>query len=191
MTDFVETFTLENLAALRQLQMDGPAEQNTHISDGIYLSWDDESTTVTLSVSSDPSSCLSVTSRVEGDPRWMTLNLELGRGVIESGDVFGLVVEGEASEDVALPLFLRSKVGDQLIDSHWSELLALKPGNGIAVAFHTMSPDQGVCGTDGFHTLVLSLPKSGGTVTLRDLRLFRMPASRGLRSTPETLSSWA
>jgi hypothetical protein len=191
MTDCCDIFTLERVAELEALSFSGPAENGGRIVPGIYLSWDGDCPKVELALDSKPGTLLEFDATIEGFPRWFSLNLELGAGLFAVGDILGLVVEGSAQRGAALPVFLRSVIDGDLVDTDCPQPLDLPAQTGIASMFHTFSAHDAISGRSAFHTLVLGLPKVGGQFALRSLRVFRVAADRGLRSTPEPLSAFA
>lgn len=191
MTDFLDTFALNNLSELRNATLSGTAENNATIVPGVYLSWDDENTGVKIGYDSPEWAALSLDYTLSAPPRWLSLNLALAGGRFEAGDVIVLVVEGYAEKSASIGLQLRSDIEGEIYDCDWDDTIELHSENDVAVALRTLEVVDGVVGRDGYHTLILSLPTEDRTLTLRNLRLFRMPGSRGLRSTSETLSSMA
>lgn len=182
MSDFLEAFSIVNLGALRTGVASGAAENNAEIVPGVYLSWDEEGTGIEIIYDSPDWAALSLDFKVTGTPRWLSLNLALAEGRFEAGDVIGLVVEGYAAENRSITMRLRSKVRDEMIDTRWEDAIDLHPGNGVSAALRTIEPGDGISGQDGYHTLVLGLPPASGSMTIRNMRVFLVPGSRGLHS---------
>lgn len=191
MSDFLETFSIKNLGVLRTTVASGAVENNDEIVPGIYLSWDEEDTEIAIAYESPDWAALSLDYTVKGAPRWLSLNLALADGRFEVGDVIGLIVEGYAAESRSITLRLRSKIEDETFDASWEETIDLHPDNGVSAALRTIEPFDGIGGREGYHTLVFGLPAKSGSMTIRAMRVFLMPGSRGLRSDSGTLSSAA
>jgi hypothetical protein len=190
MTDFLDEFSLRQLGALRSAEMSGEAVNDAEIVPGVYLSWDAEEASVTVRYESPDWAALSLVCQVTGRPRWQSLNLALGEGWFVPGDVIGVVVEGYAEGTLSLSVRMRTRSGGDVLDCEWEDALTLEPTNGVAVALRTLEAVDGCVSRDGYHTLILGLP-GACALTLREIRVFRIPGSAGLRSVPETLSSFA
>lgn len=191
MDDFLERFSQTNLGFLRSSERSGMAENNTEIVPGIYLSWDAEETGLTVEYNSPGWAALTLSYQRSAAPRWFSLNLALAEGLIAEGDVLGLVVEGYSAQSASISLRLRSMIEGETFDSDWSDTINLHPSNDVAVALRSFAVVDGLVGREGYHTLIMSLPRENGSLTIRNMRLFRMPGSRELRRDPETLASFA
>ena len=180
MEDLFEDFTLNELADLRRAEFSEDAQNDAHIVPGVYLSWDNENADVSVMATSAADSLIALDAKIDGTPRWFSLNFELGNGQLAADDVLGIVIEGFANAPTMLSMFLRAAIEDDLIDTHFNEALKMPDKNGLATAFHTLHPTDPIGGVEGFQTLVIQLPPSDAQLTFRDARLFRVPASRGL-----------
>ncbi len=182
MSDFVDAFSSDTLDVLRREIRSGTPANGETILPGAYLGWDAEQGEVALSYDSPSWAALSLDYSVTGTPGWLSLSLVLGDGLFEPGDTLGLAVEGYADADCALVPLLRSSIGDESIDTDWSDRIELTTVNDVSVAlcrFEDTAEETGsVTGRSGFHTLILGLPTQGAAITLRNLRLFRTPAPR-------------
>jgi hypothetical protein len=190
MTDFINAFSIGHLGRLRGATLSGDVENNQRIFEGVYFSWDEAQAKIDISAGDDAAAMLAVDVAVEGAPRWFSLNLELGQGVLTEGDTLGIVVEGQAGAEVDLPLFIRSGGPGKTHDTRFPDPLALGPETRLSVALLTLEEGNESCGEPLFHTLVIGLPAKSGTLVLRDMRVFRVPAEKGLRSRPATLASF-
>lgn len=191
MADFFDTFYLEKICALRAATSSGKVENNVHLSSGFYVSWDEEESDAQINYDSPDWAMLTLDWDVSGTPRWFSLNLSLGEGILDSGDIIALVSEGYADTSLALSLTLRSKIEDEVFDVDWDDAVELHPENGINTVLRRIEIGDQIGGRSAYHTLILTLPAQNNAVTLRNLRTFRIPASKGLRCVPETLSSLA
>lgn len=190
MTHPCEMFAAETVAGLREAQFDGPVENNAPLAPNVYFNWDDDEGAVEIAAASEPGALLSAAIGVSRAPRWLSLNVALGPGAFQSGDVLGLVVEADAGTDAVLPAFIRSAAGGERADTDLQDRLALTGERAVLTLLHTVDATDGLARIDGYHTLVLPLPSSRLELRLRDLRLFVLGAGRGLRSTPVQLSSY-
>lgn len=191
MTDFLDAFPLDRVLAMRAAQPVGPVQSDDRIFDGVYFSWGASPSLGKVTLTREPGAFLSFDAEANGEPAWFTLNLELGDGVLEPGDLLTVIIEGEMSGVSRLPMFVRSGADGVLYDTRLKEPLDLQGSNGVATLFHTVADHAAICGKAAFHTLVIELPMSPCHVTLRKLRILRLPARRGLRGDPPSLSSIA
>ena len=180
MSDFLETFSIVNLGALRAEVSSGAAENNEEIVPGVYLSWDEDETQIDIIYDSPDWASLSLDYTVQGTPRWLSLNLALGEGQFEPGDVIGLVLEGYAAGKLIIPVRLRSSIEGETFDTVCDDTIAIYPNNGVSTVLMTIEYGNSVAGREGYHTLMLGLPAGRAAMTLRNMRVFRMPGSRGL-----------
>lgn len=185
MTSLFDSFTLNQISMLRNKAFSGKAENNAELSEGIYLSWDDEGSDVSVSARSEIGRLLVLEAAVKGNPRWFSLNFSLGGGVISAGDVLVIAAEGYARGGLAVPFFLRSAQGEWTEDTHASKPLVIPSQNSIATALHVVGAAQPMLGAEAFHTLIFNLPKSSFGISLRDLRMFVIPAARFQELTAE------
>lgn len=177
---------VQPLNHLRQVDRNGPVSSDLPLVEGIYFSWDDTDAEVRLDLTSPPGQLCSLDGRIAGEPGWLTLNIALGNWRFAPGDVFGLVADVSGASCTP---YLRSRESDG-----WSDT-ALPALDGGKVAPRTIlqcfDAHDGAVGPESFHTLVLPLPRRSFSWTLRDLAIFTLPASAGLRPEPLSLSSFA
>ena len=191
MSDFFDTFYLEKICPLRATTCSGDAENNAAFRSGFSVSWDDDESDIRISYDSPEWAALSLDWTATGSPRWLSLNLSLGDGIIDEGDILALVFEGYADTSLALSLTLRSKIDENVFDVKWEDAVEMHPENGISTVLHRIEAGEQIVGRLGYHTLILSLPRQDNALTLRNLRTFRIPASKGLCRAPETQLSLA
>lgn len=190
MSDFLDSFSQTQLNQLRNTVSSGTAENNKELSPGVYLSWDDDAD-MSIAYDSPDWAALALTTRISSKPRWQSLNLVLATGVLRAGDTLGLVVEGYADVQTPLKITTRSAINGTQIDCHWDDQITLHPMNNVAIALHRYEMLDGVVDSEGYHTLMIDLPPQSSAMTLRNIRLFRLPHSRELLTDAETLSSFA
>jgi len=189
MTHPCELATSLTVAELRGAVFDKAAENNAHMTPDVYLSWDEEEADIALETASGANMLLAVKGSVSGTPRWFSLNVGLGRGELQAGDVLGIVLELETPAALESVPFIRTawrKGG--YADTHLVDTIAVAPGRQVVTLLHTVDADDALC-NDVFHTLVLPLPSADFDLSLQDMRLFVIAADRGLRTTPAQMSS--
>lgn len=190
MSDFLDSFSQTQLNQLRHSVLSGTAENNKELSPGVYLSWDDE-TDMSIMYDSPDWAALSLTTDIKSKPRWQSLNLVLATGVLRSGDTLGLVVEGYADTKTSLNIATRSAIDGTEVDCRWEDQITLHPMNNVSIAVQRYDMLDGVVDREAYHTLMIDLPPQSTAMTLRNIRLFRLPHSRELLTDVETLSSFA
>lgn len=191
MHELFKAFLFGPLSDLRESEFSGAIENESHLAQNVYLSWDKDNGPVEVTHDHAQGALLAINVRVEGSPRWFTLNFGVGGGEFDSGDVIVMVLKGKTDGGQSLPVFLRSAMSWGLEDTQWPDELTLTDEDSIVVACRTLEPVDPVCGTPGFHTVAINLPKSSFRLTITDMRLLHFPAGLGLRSTAATLSSEA
>jgi len=191
MADHQDSLSFHSIDALRAAVCAGQAANDTQFADGVYFSWDTEGGDAQIAYESPDWAVLSVDWRVTGSPTWLSLNVSMGGGVLNDGDVIVLTAEGYADSPVSLPVVLRCDIAGEMLDVGLEDALEFNPVNGVCTAMRTIDPVDGIGGKHGFHTLIMHLPMQDMTMTLRNLRLSIVPAAQGLRSSPVTLSSLA
>ena len=188
MSHSCETFADGVLGALAAYQGSGAVENGMRIVPSFYPSWDEERGTVALTHEAGPDNLLRVEANVTGEPRWLTLNLDLGGGSFEVGDVIGVVADVEGDGEFALEMFARSTSEHENTDTEFADKLPVSTARGVGVIMHTVGPGDGVLTTDRFHMLIIRLPRRDFRLEMREMKLFVLPASHGLRSGPMTLA---
>lgn len=191
MTHACSAFAARTSAALTAARFSGPVQCNHHLVPEIYLSWDEAKGDIQVEATSDDSCALQFSARVGAPSGWFTLNLPLGGGHFETGDVLGVILDARAGQGIECSAFLRSRQDSEAHDTDMLDPLMIGPERGVHVLMHTVSPACGLPLADRFHTLILRLPQTDFDLTLYDFRVFVLPAARGLASRGPTLSSVA
>lgn len=186
----VERFLGEELRILRESSFQTRVENGMPFSPKLFCSWDQSQTGIEIEAASSPETLLTLDSKVQGAPQWLTLNFELGKQTIAAGDIIGLVARGASDQPCALPIMMRSYFDETSHDTPFGEDLVLSTNATNKTVLHTMSAPDEVGGKAAYRTLIISLPKRDGQIALHNLRLFRVPASHGLRSSAQTLSAF-
>ena len=183
-----DDFTMVRIGALRDATFDRALQNNTPITNGIYASWDDIDTDISIQALSSPGMLLTLNAHVPRKPRWLVLNFEIGRGQFDAGDILLLIVEGSGlGEQRIMDLVIRSATKGGLVDTPWRESLILPMETGIATALHSVEASSPLVETDAFHTVMIRLPVHDFSMTFRDLRLTVIPADCGFQLFPPTL----
>lgn len=192
MTDLHEPLFDTTISALRRASLPDRPENNVPFVPGIYLSWDAKEGAVDIELGSAPGALLTVNARVERAPRWFGLNLSLGKFAFSPGDVLGAVFGLQGAGGETFPVFVRSAVEGENLDTVLRDTLAGSEEPSVQSVLHTVvASDPMGRGSAAFHTLVLRLPPRDFSLTLREMQVFRIPAASGLRSTVPTLDSSA
>ncbi|MCC5989161.1 MAG: hypothetical protein JJT95_15930 [Pararhodobacter sp.] len=189
MSNSCEKFADGVLEALAAYQGTGALENGARIVRGFFPNWDEEHGTVALSHESGPDNLLRVEGKATGEPRWLTLNFDLGGGDFEPGDVIGVVADVEGDGDYDLEMFIRTRSDEGNIDTEFPEGLSVSAGRRVVNSMHTVGMGDGVVTTERFHMLIIRLPKRDFRLEIREMRFFVLPASHGLRSASMSLAS--
>ncbi len=190
MTHFAEIFTASAVSILRSSDFSQKLENNSHIVPDIYFSWDDEGGEVDITLKSINGYMGEIWSKVSGTPGWLSLNLSLGNCSFAAGDVLGLVVELEDCPDQNFPAFIRSmREGGAPSDTYLDEILTGSRDRAVRTLLHKVSQHSDMAGAQAYHTLIIPLPLKDFSMNLRDIRLFVIPAARGLDTRPATVGS--
>ncbi len=189
MTHFSELFTANSLSILRNLKLAQSVENEVHVAPDIYFSWDSSQGTVEIALKSYPGHLADLWAKVTGMPSWLSFNLSLGNCAFKSGDVLGLIVELEGCEGHTFPIIVRSTQDGELSDTTLQDSLKGSEDRAVRTLLHTIAPHEALTGPKRYHTLIIPLPCRDFELDIRDVRLFIIPAARGLRSHPETVSS--
>lgn len=187
----IETSGNQAISALRNLVVEQSAENETHLVPEVYFSWDSDDGEVSIAVESRPDELLAMDVQIDAEPLWLTLNIGLGSTQFEVGDTLTIVAEVQGTEDAAFPMFIRSAHDGYTTDTVLHDVLKSSSDDMVQTLLHTIQHDEGLLGEEAYHTLVIQLPKSNFSLSLRDARLVFIPAARGLRSLPQTLSAVA
>lgn len=167
------------LAGLRDATFDVSVENDVRLGPGIYFSWDAKNADISIDVESAPGSLFTATTTLTGDPEWFCLNLDLGKTGLAPGDILGAVIDIRGGEGADIPLFVRSGYVDGgHTDTWFEEPLIRGDGNAVRTIMHLAKAEEALSWENTHHTLVMNLPKTGGTLTLHDLCLFVVPATR-------------
>lgn len=187
MTHFAELFTASAISILRISDFSQTLENNTPVVPDIYFSWDDKEGEVDMTLKSLSGYMGEIWCKVSKTPRWLSLNLSLGKCNFAAGDVLGLVVELENCPDQNFPAFIRStREDDTLSDTYLDEILKGSSDRAVRTLLHKVSPQSSLVGAEAHHTLIVPLPCKDFHMSLRDIRLFVIPAARGLDTRPAT-----
>jgi hypothetical protein len=188
MNDMLDIHAMTALRTLRAATLSGSAGNGAPIVPGLSLGWDTQDGQVAIDYETSEGVALSLTVKVSGTPRWLSMNLDLAHGRIEPGDVLGLVVEGCAEGGAKIGPRLRTWVEGERIDCDWDDAIALHAENDVRVALRSFEAVDGITGKDGYHSLILRLPKADKAITIRSIGLFLVPGSRDLPRASQTLS---
>lgn len=177
MTHFCELFTSQAIRTLRGASFEQAVVNNKHLSPEVYFNWDDEKGDVQIKAVSQPNTLLDLKIDVNAEPRWFSVNVGLGHGHLIAGDCVGVILEAETTVPCELISFIRSAVEDGHGDTVLTPQNLEPAGRQILSTLH-MVKDEDMLTNDGFHTLVIRLPRISHTLSLHDLRLFVVPADQ-------------
>lgn len=186
-----ETFANGVLEALAAHRGAGTVANNARIVAGFHPTWDDEDGAVTLTHDCGPETMVRLEASVAEQPKWLTLNLDLGVGAFEPGDVIGIVAEIAGDDQAELTMFIRTSGEHGEVDTELAEPLALAAAPRVATALHTVGPGDNLAGEERFHMLGMRLPRRDFKLDIKEMRVFVLPAGHGLRSRPMTLAGAA
>ncbi|MGH1413618.1 MAG: hypothetical protein ACRBB0_08990 [Pelagimonas sp.] len=150
------------------------------LSDGIFLSWDSANGDVDLDVWPELGVLFQLKTTVKRSPKWLSLNIALGQGLLSAGDIVGLVIESEGCAGDTLPVVIRNMHCDGMRDTYLQQPLQGTATRQVQTLLHRVGRYEALCNTYSFHTLWIALPTRSFTFELRDLRLFVLPAERDL-----------
>lgn len=185
MTHPSELFTANAISILRHLDLAQPLKSGEHFVPDIYLSWDTEDCDVDITMKSVSGQMMRLWGKVEGTPRWLSLNISLGETTFKPGDVFGVVVEYEGCAGYDFMPFIRSSREGVITDATLQDHFSGSEDRSIATLLHTVKPDSDLIGPSAYRTLIIPLPRVDFTFNLRDLRSFVVPAARGWTQTAQ------
>lgn len=167
------------------IECDSPLRPN------VYFSWDSDSGTVEMTPSRPIGSLMALNARVQGKPRWLSLNIGLETASFDPGDVLGVVAELSADRPIELPLFVRSAKAQDFDDTELTEpLFATASTDGcVTTALHRVRPEEPLAQRDRYQTLVIRLPRSDFRLEIVDLRVFVIPAQQAVGMIPPAIRS--
>ena len=116
--------------------------------------------------------------------RWCSLALALGPAPLEEGAIVMLVADLQASMPVMVTLDLRSVVEGAHRDLAFDDRLEPTPEGGVQVAMLTVPGGSVLTEPADQRLLLLGLPQTDVEITLRDLRLFVLPAAAAATPPP-------
>ena len=163
------------LDALAAHQGAGPVGNRKPIVPSLLVSWDEKNARVALSHRAGTQALLELEGRITGQPKWLTLQLDLGEGAFAAGDVIGLAAEITCDADHDFEPLLRSAVQGRDIDTRFAETLRLSPEQPVATALHTVAPGDRTLTAMLRHRLILRLPRRDFRLQIRGLRFFVVP----------------
>ncbi|KPQ05534.1 MAG: hypothetical protein HLUCCA12_14775 [Rhodobacteraceae bacterium HLUCCA12] len=181
----------ERIAALRSAAFSEEHSESCCLADALFLDLDPDEGKARLSCRSEPGMIAALDARVEGAPRWLVARIDLGPGTFRAGDVLALTLQASAERDCALEITLRTLQAEGPADLRFVERPALTSQQNVVTVMHTITGTDAICGDAQFASLLLNLPKQDFRITLHDMHFFVLPAERGLRSEPRSLSSFA
>jgi hypothetical protein len=190
MTDLLSIFTFKNIESLRKLCLACDSSNDQHLVDGVYLSWDDAETRVTMHIESEPGSLINMNAEVSGAPRWMSLNFALGVGPMVQGDTLCVVLDASADSESLLSIFVRSRFADRVEDFDWDESIRLTHRRQITTAFCKV-PAAEATAEECYRTLVIRLPRESFRIYFHDLRFFTIRSEQYALASNMTLGSEA
>lgn len=179
------------IAALRDLPEAGLVANDTPIVPEIYFTWDAEQADVSVAMTTKSGHLLDADVAVSGQPRWLSLNIGLGVGTLDRGDQLVVVLDFAAEMADEFKLVLMSFLDGNRSDTPLEEPLAGGPTGCVRTVLHHILEEDAQAGEAAFHTLAIGLPATDHRVSLRDLRITVVPRTRGVRSSPRTLSDLA
>jgi len=192
MTHLSELFTANAITILRSLELSQKLENDVHVVPKIYCSWDATEGTVEVSLKSLPGRVAELWGKVSGRPRWLSFNLSLGKSRFHPGDVLGVIFEIEGCADHEFRPFIRSMIpAGGTADTPLDDTLMGSGDRAVRTLLHTVARENAIAGEEAYHTLVLPLQRKDFRLDLRDIRVFVVPAERGLRIGHDTVSGLA
>ena len=182
MTHACELSTSDTISALRAKALDGPALNNEELSQQIYLSWDSASGSVSATAHSEGGYLLNLKGEVAGSPEWFSLNIGLGQGQFQPGEILGILFELKCSNPLLVVPFIRTSMGEgEYSDTYLPDDFTVYGTREIITLLHTIIPADALC-NEGFHTLVLPLPSANFDLQIYDMRLFVIEAGRHVQT---------
>lgn len=193
MTHPIELHTARAVQRLRRGHRAKRKPSELFLTKQIYFCWDPQGGEVALETWHKPGMLFgakaTISDRVSDTPAWMSFNLALHKGRFEAGDILGLTLEYEGFAGDTLPLFIRSARNGGISDSYLHQPLQGHKHRAVQTLLHSVHGHSALCGPTAFHTLVFPLPSRDFRFVLYDLRLFVLPAERGLHLGPDRLGT--
>lgn len=186
-----EDYALRALDALSRLEGKGAILTEQRIVEGVHPSWDTEEGSVTFSYTSDRETLLSIETSVTGTPRWLTLNLDLGVGRFDPGDIIGLIADIEADTAHTCEMFIRTTTQQGHVYTAFRESLNMAAERRTVTALHPVWNTDRLAGAENFHILGIMLPKTNLRLSLHHLCPFVLPAGNAPRPPSMMLTSAA
>lgn len=162
------------LRKLASLPADGAAIQNDKpVVPGLYLSWDAQKGEVQAIARQPEAGVLDLDLTIGAVPRWLALNIGLGRGTLPAGGAIGLAMSLQTETPVELTPFLRSAAPQGVPpDTRFEQALRFSGQMPVSTSLLRLVAGQTATMPDLFHTLVMPLPRQSGCISIRGLRLF-------------------
>lgn len=188
MTHPLEQTAARAITALRLDHSPTHEEAALYLVPGVYFSWDAGNGDVTLDIRPELGLLMQVEAKVARAPEWLSFNLEMGEGTLNEGDVLGIVAEFEGCAGVELPVFVRSSREGEIADTWLQNRFDGSDARSVQTVLHAVRGNEPLGQGQGYHTLVMPLPRRDFALELRDLRVFVLPASYGLTLGAKTVS---
>jgi len=169
------------LEDLRRLDQSGVVQANQRLLRGIYVSWNERATGTELTFQSVPGTLLDLDLKIGTAPDWLTFNIEIGMVRFQVGEILVLIADLSATNTKSLEMFVRTGRSWGNRDTHLQEPLMIAAEPSISTAFHTVGSGDEMAGDEGYHTLVIKLPKASGHIKFADIRMFVVPAEAAKR----------
>lgn len=191
MTHPIELFSARAIAELRDTAITQQMQNDVELVPGCYFSWD-EAAEPTLEIASEPGMLLSLDARIDRAPEWFSFNLALAKTTLNIGDVLGIVADLKGAAGVTLPTpFLRIAREDRLQDVPLRESLKGSATRRVRTLLHTVMDKDGLHEKSVYCALVIPMPTQNFRLDLHDLRLFVIPAARGMLTDAPSLGDYA
>ena len=164
------------LSSLRQIDSSGPLSSEAEIVPGVRVSFDTERGRIEASHATGTGALLRLSLKVEQPGRWRSLNISLRGGVLQEGDIIGVVADLMASEAAEISLSVRAGRGKHFRDTPFDDRFAVGPGGGVHVALQTVTAGTSLTDRASWRSLMMRLPPQSLDLELRDMRIFVVPA---------------
>lgn len=170
------------LAALAAHQGRGRLRNRADLVPGVCASWDDRNGKVLLQYDTTGDGLLHLEGQCEGEPRWLTLQFDLGHGAVDSGSIIGLaaMIRGSTTHDLAP--FIRTEHEGRKLDARLSSPMVMSQADEAHAVIDDKIMKKDQFRLNARHRLLVRLPLMQFTLTLGNLHLF-------LHAAPETSQS--